>query len=207
MVSVCKLWKLAASRKLEKIIQISYCKSSYEITHDTEAHITTRQDLEKIIRCVAPQVRVYKTQEEHCLDSDKISVTFQSRVESFVYNISDLVYESNDLLKLLTEHATEIKEICLNDGQLRTELLQLLFDNNNIKKVTIIDETQLRTFCEDFLTDSIEELTVSFRTQFFDYEGVGIKSTLNCLISLMLLSLYSYSILLILLIIYRTSRI
>lgn len=168
-ISVCRLWKTAASKQWRKITEINYLsRDLYDrklILGDVnKATVISMKDAEKIVHFAAPFVKVLN-------GSRSFYGNQLIMFGPFFYKVSG--FNGNTIIKLLAQNATGITEIYF-DKPPESELLNLLAKTNVIKKVKF-------DYCKDFYktssTDDIEELHVYFSDteDIQSFSGVSIK--------------------------------
>lgn len=160
-----KQWK-----KIDKILVDIYKKNQLEAKNldRNEAPVISGTVANKIAICAAPYIKV-------------VQVTFSGKKQDkFVkfglvwYKVEN--FNADQTFKLLVENATGITEVVF-DTLPSTELLQLLFMSNKIKKLKVCKAKP--SFNQNIRTNEIEDLDVSFfiidTTNVAPFEGVGIQ--------------------------------
>lgn len=158
---------MVVEKQWKKITEITY-PGSFKFRNEEPAPVISAKDAKKIMLrsvdfCKALKVHLWN-----------MNGSFEITFGPFQYKLQDVTIEHT--LQFLAEHATEITEIefC---KQPKTELLQLLFAKNEIKRVEIWES---KDFWKDVSTDGIEHLDFALNNSDVNlksFEGVG---TLLC---------------------------
>lgn len=155
-------------KQWKKITEIIYLEDELEKEKKRSrenAPLITAKDAEKIIRCAAPFVQSLRSTYSESNGKQKFIM-----FGPYWFKVEGL--KTYQTIKLLAQKATKITELRC-DRAPRVELLQLLFENNKIKKLRVIECT---AFYTNIPTEEIEDLDVRFidRGDFRSFQGVGI---------------------------------
>lgn len=166
-ISVCQLWKAAATKHWRNITEINDLEYDLNTKSESSARIDapviSAKDAERITKCAAPFVKVLRA--FTCVNKKEPWIMFGS----FLYRVRD--FDPDAILVLLAQNATKITEIVF-DKPPKTELLKQLLNTNNVTTIQFYD---CRDFYKDVPTENIEKLVVRFNSrEIKSFAGVSI---------------------------------
>lgn len=171
-VTVCKLWKRAASKQWKKIREINYLNEELnEILKpgdEVNAELIPTEDATKIAYFAAPFVRILK--------GTRFFIEYNKLVMfgPFLYKV--MGFNDDVIVNLLAKNATGLTEFHFDKEPI--PLIGKLFETNKIKKVMVTDSDDFYRFIK---SDDVEDLTLHFAdsNQIESFEGVKMEKKLQ----------------------------
>lgn len=167
-VIVCQHWRTVVKKQWQKITSITYMEHDLYCALigrllDKKPVVVSDEDAKKIVLHAAQHCRSFKA--FTALDKENYAIMFGPL---FHYKFKS--FSTDDVLQILADNMTELTEVQLLQSA-KTELMQLFFQKNKIKSITLLDSDD---FWRHVPTDGIEKLHVDFKNgyNFGSFEGV-----------------------------------
>lgn len=168
-ISVCKLWKSAASKQWRKVSEIDL-NGQFCVPQDTNAPVISQTDVNRIAKCAASSVKVLTTCSEAFGNFGYKPTHKIWKFGPFMYKVRK--FNAQETLLMVAQNATNITEIYFKHKP-EPELFQLFINMNKIK---VVEFETSHPFYDDVPTNEIEELKLSCsRPGIKSFEGVGNK--------------------------------